>query len=323
MKKIQILILIAAVFFSCDERYEKGRYPEIVTNLSTVNSEYDDYNSKLEVSPGGFFLTFSTNRHSKGNDFDFIKYYVNINWYPKKRHLEMKTEKMESQILNFVNTPNNELGPYSLDISHILLLYANNDSGDYDLKYVSNNTIYNIAFLNTKANEMYPSFYGNGVYTRCRNTNENEHFVNKIEKIIYCSDKDNSFDIYEVSVPKNTNILKILSSNEARQSVKLPINSDYDDKCPFMNGNILVFSSNRPGGYGGFDLYFCIYQNGVWSNPVNFGEKINTPYDEYRPITHYEYSYDNNLLVFSSNRPGGLGGFDLYYVGIPKSIKIQ
>jgi hypothetical protein len=90
-----------------------------------------------------------------------------------------------------------------------------------------------------------------------------------------------------------------------------------------MNGNILVFSSNRPGGYGGFDLYFCIYQNGVWSNPVNFGEKINTPYDEYRPITHYEYSYDNNLLVFSSNRPGGLGGFDLYYVGIPKSIKIQ
>jgi hypothetical protein len=57
-------------------------------------------------------------------------------------------------------------------------------------------------------------------------------------------------------------------------------------------------------------------------NVTNFAE-VNSEYDEYRPITHYEYGFDNNLMIFSSNRPGGKGGFDLYYVGIPKSIKIH
>ena len=30
-----------------------------------------------------------------------------------------------------------------------------------------------------------------------------------------------------------------------------------------------------------------------------------------------QYEFNNDFMIFSSNRPGGLGGFDLYYVGIP------
>ena len=81
----------------------------------------------------------------------------------------------------------------------------------------------------------------------------------------------------------------------------------------------MVFTSNRPGGMGGYDLFYSFYENGTWSTPVNFGDKINTPYDEYRPIVKsYGYEFTNDFMIFSSNRPGGQGGFDLYYVGIDK-----
>lgn len=78
----------------------------------------------------------------------------------------------------------------------------------------------------------------------------------------------------------------------------------------------MVFTSNRPGGYGGYDLYYSKWNGSHWSAPVNFGPSINTSYDEYRPILHRNMEYTNKLLIFSSNRPGGKGGFDLYRTGI-------
>jgi len=99
------------------------------------------------------------------------------------------------------------------------------------------------------------------------------------------------------------------------------LSSESDDKCPFISNDMLVFTSNRTGGYGGFDLYYSRRENGKWSTPVNFGPKINTAYDEYRPIIRPEYGFTNDFMLFSSNRPGGKGGFDLYYVGIDKFLK--
>ena len=98
------------------------------------------------------------------------------------------------------------------------------------------------------------------------------------------------------------------------------MSSSSEDKCPYVNGKLLTFSSNRPGGYGGFDLYYSLFENGSWSAPINFGNKINTAFDEYRPISLHIQNFDNNLLIFSSDRPGGKGGFDLYYTGIKQLI---
>ncbi len=327
MKKLIVTILIITIFCSCDRiKYRLGHYPDIVTNFAAVNSEYDDYNSDLEEVYGGFHLRFSSNRHSKGNDFDIILYNVDIKWDQRTGELSMNvSDEIQNDNINLINTTNNELGPYSfvtLPYSE-LFLYASDESGNYNINYLWNNKISNVEFLKTEANELYPSFYGKDVYFSCRSYDTEKEFVDKIEKIIYCSDKNGRFDIYEVNLPKSSNIMNIIQSSEPYESVKLNINSDYDDKCPFVNGYLLVFSSNRPGGYGGYDLYYSIYENGVWSQPVNFGANINSEYDEYRPITHYEYGFDNNLMIFSSNRPGGSGGFDLYYVGIPKNIKIQ
>ena len=92
------------------------------------------------------------------------------------------------------------------------------------------------------------------------------------------------------------------------------LSSDFNDKCPFIFEDIMVFTSDREGGYGGFDLYYSLRVGGAWTAPVNFGPRINTEYDEYRPILFHFMAIQTNLMIFSSNRPGGQGGFDLYMV---------
>ncbi len=52
---------------------------------------------------------------------------------------------------------------------------------------------------------------------------------------------------------------------------------------------------------------------------MNFGAVINTAFDEYRPILfNKEVDNDRDMMIFSSNRAGGKGGFDLYFVGVIK-----
>ena len=68
----------------------------------------------------------------------------------------------------------------------------------------------------------------------------------------------------------------------------------------------LTFSSNKPGGYGGFDLYSTTYSDTGWSRPENLGPVINSVYDEVFPFFDPQ-----GRLGFSTNRLGSLGGLDL------------
>lgn len=84
--------------------------------------------------------------------------------------------------------------------------------------------------------------------------------------------------------------------------------SKWDGDHFFVHDSLLLFSSDRPGGYGGRDLYYALRQNGTWQVPVNLGPTVNTPYDESSPIL----TRNGVQLYFSSNRPASMGGYDLY-----------
>lgn len=75
-----------------------------------------------------------------------------------------------------------------------------------------------------------------------------------------------------------------------------------------IDGKTLYFVSNRKGGYGGMDIWKTTFGNGRWTEPVNLGPEINTEWDEMSPFIHF----DDRTLYFSSNRPEGMGGFDLF-----------
>lgn len=75
------------------------------------------------------------------------------------------------------------------------------------------------------------------------------------------------------------------------------------------DGRTLYFASNRPGGFGGSDIWKTVLMDDSrWSPPVNLGETINTPGDEMSPYMHA----DGKTLYFSSKGHPGLGGADLF-----------
>ncbi|TRX51862.1 OmpA family protein [Fulvivirga sp. M361] len=76
-----------------------------------------------------------------------------------------------------------------------------------------------------------------------------------------------------------------------------------------LNSDVVFYTSNRPGGEGGSDIYMCIKDNkGKWYKSKSLGPVINTKYDEDSPFL----AYDGKTLYFSSSGHKGYGGFDIF-----------
>jgi len=101
---------------------------------------------------------------------------------------------------------------------------------------------------------------------------------------------------YEWSVPK------ALDSNINTTSWEGGVSLSADESS-------LYFSSERPGGIGGRDLYKCMRNtDGSWGKPKNLGPKINTPFDDESPFIHP----DGKTLFFSSEGHQSMGGYDIF-----------
>ena len=102
--------------------------------------------------------------------------------------------------------------------------------------------------------------------------------------------------------------------------VPLPFNNaNYSIAHPAFNEGMthLYFASDMPGGIGGADLYRVTYNGTEWGTPENLGEPINTNGNEQFPFV------SNNVLYFSSDGHGGLGGLDVYAANLKKPSQIK
>ena len=77
--------------------------------------------------------------------------------------------------------------------------------------------------------------------------------------------------------------------------------------CLSHDGSTLYFSSDRPGGFGGSDIYYCQKKDGYWDEPVNLGPQVNTKGNETYPFINA-----SKELFFSSDGHQGLGGKDIF-----------
>ena len=122
------------------------------------------------------------------------------------------------------------------------------------------------------------------------------------ELYIY-KDNDGGGDIYQSALVGETwSYPEKLSSD---------INSSYWEthSAKSADGNTLYFVSDRPGGYGGRDIYRCVkLPNGQWSKALNLGPKVNTQYDDDAPFIHP----DGKTLYFASKGHNSMGGFDIF-----------
>lgn len=325
---IEILLVLLLIMVSCEKthrgyKYNQGNLPELATNLTDFNTVYDDYNSTAPSLGELIPFCFSTNRNSQGNEYDIIFMPMNVNFNKTSGVLKVSNEydnwgvyrddyEIIKSGLSKTETEGNEYGPnliveYKTVGIDFTLLYSTDIKGNAQINFVSNKNDeafsepQEVEFLNSDYDDMYPTFN------------------NEKSKIYFCSNRTGeSFDFYYVNVYSEVGIEQLLSdSSDYEVVIDSTLSSTWNDKCPFIFGDKMIFASNREGGFGGYDLYYSNLENGNWSEPINFGVKINTEFDEYRPILINEgVSLTQTMMVFSSNRPGGLGGFDLYFAGI-------
>lgn len=100
---------------------------------------------------------------------------------------------------------------------------------------------------------------------------------------------------------------------------EMALNLKQSDAChPALSpdGKRIYFSSNRPNGFGGMDLYVCEKMKDQWSKPMNLGAKVNSDKNDVFP-----YVNADGKLYFSSDREGGKGGLDIYYYNINTANK--
>ncbi|MDX1627539.1 MAG: OmpA family protein [Fulvivirga sp.] len=73
---------------------------------------------------------------------------------------------------------------------------------------------------------------------------------------------------------------------------------------------VIIYTSNRPGGEGGTDIYYCVKdkKGGEWYKSKSLGPVINTKYDDDSPFL----AADGKTLYFSSSGHKGYGGFDIF-----------
>ncbi len=146
-----------------------------------------------------------------------------------------------------------------------------------------------------------------------KNYNSGPACVDTSKDVIYFT--KNNFQYGDAITNKKGDVtLKIFSAKKSGDSWKdikeLELNDvEYSCAFPSINrtGDILFFTSDRGGGYGGKDIYYSTYQNGKWSKPKNAGKNINTSGDERYPFIHAD-----GTLYFSSNGLPGFGGMDIF-----------
>lgn len=94
------------------------------------------------------------------------------------------------------------------------------------------------------------------------------------------------------------------------EKLKGEVNTSSWEGSAFLSpdGKYLYFASERPGGYGGKDLYRAKLIDGKWKKIENLGPQINTKADEDSPVLFG----DGNILFFSSNGHKSIGGFDIF-----------
>src|SRR5688572_16667867 len=186
-------------------------------------------------------------------------------------------------------TPENAVKPkYHWDNSHFLNLLHSK---------ITDNKFQQPSFfehdLNTKYHDGPAVFYNNF----------NKMIVNRNQKGVVSN--AGGRDVWHMALLDATYV----PANDSWQVEPLPF-----DEAPYSflhpniseDGTTLYFVSDKPGGYGGTDIYRSVRVNGTWTEPFNLGPVVNSSDNEVFPF------FDGTTLYFASRGHGGLGGLDIY-----------
>lgn len=213
--------------------------------------------------------------------------------------VEIKFENLGTE----VNSPFAEYFPFAAsDESFLLYNSRRNNGGDKggDGKFAS---------------DVFISVSKNGKFNKAKSINKKLLTKEFDEEIVGLSSTNTKAILYFGGKSEADGKLGLvdLRNHELYNRLNLPdvINSKYDEIAASINNvsKEIYFASNKPGGYGGTDIYVTrLLPNGEWGEAQNLGPTINTIYDEDFP----GLSQDGKILYFSSNGHTSMGGYDIF-----------
>ena len=271
---------------------------------------------------------------TKSNKATVLDYYNYANLLPAGSNLAMeyleKAIKLPLKKLNYSENVGNVLP----DEYVIKNAQGNSEKGDHGLIFIDNKIDSKVFFLSEQSNSkeiktrskkvksrfpiynFYEANFNSEIFlierTKNKLKNLNSQFqegygsYNPLNKTLYFTRSESRLDsndsiqlnIYSTILDKKNSIKLILKKTNKYSNLHPSINS---------KSNRLYFSSNRPGGYGGMDIYYVDISGDKVTEAINLGPDINSEYNESFP-----YSYNDSILFYSSDKADKGGKFDIY-----------
>lgn len=300
-----------------------------------LNYLQNAHSIKANVSGDIFFLLGVANQYCNNFDEAIMQYKLNIeflrqNNINEKFELVALSEKRIAECKNalilFNETSNCEI--------ELASGYINSEFDDFNPVYINNEFFFSSKRLineNLKSTENIKLF--EGIYTQDSSGSVHKVITNTSSKsniammselenrhIIYLGAEGNG-DIYYAKKSKNKLVkakaIKFINDSKSRES----------SVCFSKGYTELYFISDRKGGFGNCDIYYCNKnEKGEWNKPVNLGGEINTEFDEADVFV----TEDGSEMYFSSKGHNTIGGYDIFkcirtesgFWGTPKNMGI-
>jgi len=301
MKRIIFFtVLIFSIFFTSFAYLEEFSVLFNINNIKQINSSGDEFFPSVTADEKFMIFNFRIKGKSKNNIYYSKK--INNKW-------------VKPELFTVLNSIANDETPY-ISPDGTVIVFSSSRKGTFlppksidnvqvlttDL-YISHKIKNRWSIpvkisgdVNTIANERAPSFSSDGKYLYFSRWSLDDIDHSKIMKATY---KDGKYsDVEELPAPVN-----------------LKGASDYG-LIPSKNKSGFYFSSDRPGGFGLWDLYFAYYSNKNKFIVKNLGKPFNSKKND---LALNELN--NNKFYFSSDRLSGKGNFDIYIVGINEKQK--
>ncbi len=232
--------------------------------------------------------------YKKYKSADILKNEIRACEAAKKEFKKKKLLKVVSPGAG-INTEMTQHSPFYIEDKGIFIYTSKEKTNFRDEKTADGEYDENIFFINfNNENDKEPDPYSKPLNSK---NNEADCWVSKdgTYMLLY---KDG--DIYQSEFKGN---------NWTKPTKFKPVNSKYNETHASMNQDrtLCYFSSDRPGGRGGKDIYYIKKTGDKWSEPKNLGRKINTKFDEESPFIHAD-----GVLYFSSKGHNSIGGYDIF-----------
>ena len=231
---------------------------------------------------------------------------VERNIYECENGKEFTANPANFSIVNIGKAVNSDLMDYAPVLNadeDVLIFTSRRRDGNVNENVADDNFSYEDIFIAKKEN---------GQWKRAENIGE------QINTLYHDSNLSLNIDGSQLYIYKSENGGDIYVSNlndDGTYSEPKPlgenINSSFSENSisESPDGQTLFFSSDRPGGLGGLDIYYSTKdKSGKWGRAKNVGDVINTEFDDDSPFIHY----DGKTLYFSTKGRKGMGGFDIF-----------